>query len=63
MPYYRIYTVGADGHFAGPAQVIECTDDEEAAQKARQFVDGHDIEVWEKDRLVALLRSEPDASD
>jgi hypothetical protein len=52
MDRYHIYFVGSDGLFSG-AQFLECADDQEAIQKAQQFVDGHDVELWDGKRFVA----------
>ena len=53
MPAYLIYFVDADGHIYQPPQPLKCADDQEAIEKARQYIDGKDIQVWEKNRLVA----------
>jgi hypothetical protein len=53
MPAYRIYLLNDEGHIDGPPHVKECADDQEAAEKARQFIDGQDIEVWQEQRVVA----------
>jgi hypothetical protein len=55
VPEYRAYTVGVDGHFIGFEPLI-CRDDGEAIAKAKRLVDGHDIEVWNGDRLVIQLK-------
>jgi hypothetical protein len=47
MPHYRVYSVRHDGHYLGPAQVIVCATDEDAARQASQFVNGCDVELWE----------------
>ncbi len=52
MHQYRIYTFREDGHFS-TVQRIECTDEKQAVQKARQLVDGQDGELWESDHLIA----------
>ena len=52
---YRIYTVGRDGHLFGVPKEMECSNDDEAVQTAKQAVDGFDIEVWERARLVMRL--------
>ena len=52
MHQYRIYTFRDDGHFSC-VQRIECADEREAVQKARQFVDRQAGELWESDRLIA----------
>ena len=36
---------------------IDCADDAEANEKARQLLDGHDIEVWERGRFISFLKS------
>jgi hypothetical protein len=55
---YRAYTVGLDGHFTGFEPLI-CADDAEAIARATQLVDGHDIELWSGQRLVARLKAVP----
>jgi hypothetical protein len=63
MQRYRIYTVGSDGLFSS-AQFLECVDEQEAIQKARQFVDGHDVELWDGDRFVARFpRDRPEVRE
>jgi hypothetical protein len=53
MPAYRIYTLGKDGHFAGPPAIIDAADDEAARQEAKRVRDGHAIEVWYGARRIA----------
>ena len=36
---------------------VECADDEAAIQKAKQLVDGHDVELWDGPRFVTGLKS------
>ena len=36
MPAYRVYVVTADGHIVGPAQVIECENEQDAIGQAAQ---------------------------
>ncbi|SHH66550.1 hypothetical protein SAMN05443248_5601 [Bradyrhizobium erythrophlei] len=59
MPHYRAYIIGRDGHFV-EAINLDCADDAAAIESARQFADGHGVEVWQLDRLVAKLASEPE---
>jgi hypothetical protein len=54
MKDYRAYIVGPDGHFEN-FEVIIAPDDEQAIKAARRFVDGHDVELWELDRRIAVL--------
>ena len=54
MRQYRIYTFRDDGHFSC-VQRIECADEREAVQKARQLVNHQDGELWESDHLIARI--------
>jgi hypothetical protein len=54
MPEYRVYTIGSDGHFFNVAP-LECADDAEAIERAEQLLDGHDIELWQRDRQIARI--------
>jgi hypothetical protein len=56
MVDYRAFTVGADGHFVG-VEPMECADDAQAIEKAKQLVDGHDVELW-SERLVIRINHE-----
>jgi hypothetical protein len=53
---YRAYVVGADGHFIRPHMFLAENDDA-AVEHARQFVDGHDVEIWSGARLVFRLQA------
>jgi hypothetical protein len=55
MAEYRAYIVGVDGHFIDFEPLI-CDDDDGAIEKAKRFVDGHDVELWCGERLVIRLR-------
>jgi hypothetical protein len=54
MTDYRAYIVGPDGHFVN-LKIITADSDEQAVQAASKFVDGHDVEVWQLDRKIAIL--------
>ena len=58
MAGYRAYSVGIDGHFVG-FEALVCADDAEAIEKAKRFVDGHDIELWSGDRFLIRLSRTP----
>jgi hypothetical protein len=60
MSDYRIYVIGRDGRFEKAIQ-LDCLDDSAAIESAKQFTDGHDIELWQRDRLIA--RFDPHARD
>jgi hypothetical protein len=36
-----------------------CKDDEAAKTQAKQLVDGHDIELWQRDRKLATFKHKP----
>jgi hypothetical protein len=55
MPEYRFYFIKHDGHIDRPPLGYEAPDDHMALVKAKQLVDGHDIEIWEGPRLVAYV--------
>ena len=52
MPDYRVYVIGSDGHFMRAIQ-LDCPDDDAAIESAKQFIDGADIELWQRDRKIA----------
>jgi hypothetical protein len=56
--YYRAYVVGSDGKFQ-IAHSLDCKDDEEAIEAAKQFVNGNDVEVWQQRRRIARLEHKP----
>jgi hypothetical protein len=58
MPAYRVFSFGHNGRFLS-VQHMECADDQDAVQKARQGTDGYDAEVWEKGRCVVRMPSTP----
>jgi hypothetical protein len=51
---YRAYELDAKGHVKRRID-FEADDDAAALQHARQYVDGHDVEVWMRDRVVGKL--------
>jgi hypothetical protein len=53
VPEYRVFFLEAETYITQPPHIVECADDQEAIQKARQFMDGRDIELWEKARFIA----------
>jgi hypothetical protein len=58
MTEYRLYQLDKAGHIDGPPDGIVCESDEAAIERAKHFVNGHDIEVWQLDRLVVRLPSQ-----
>jgi hypothetical protein len=58
MPEYRVYIVGSDGHFQESVS-LQCVDDGHATEQAEQLVDGHDVELWQRDRKIARFDHTP----
>jgi hypothetical protein len=46
--------MGLDGHVLRPVD-LQCENDEAAKEQARQLVDGHDVELWQLDRKIAVF--------
>ncbi|WP_164934901.1 hypothetical protein [Bradyrhizobium zhanjiangense] len=53
---YRVYSLDAEGHIFSVRE-ITCADDEEAKRLTRAMLDGHDLEVWDRSRRVAVIKS------
>ena len=58
MPKYLAYSVGLDGQLEGSV-TLDCVDDEDAMDQARQLVDARDIELWQRARKIALFKRKP----
>lgn len=54
MGTYRLYSLDGVRKVAS-AEWIEADDDEDAVVVAKDRMDGHDCELWQGERLVALL--------
>jgi hypothetical protein len=55
MQEYRAYVMGQDGHIVSRVDIV-CRDETDAKQRAKALVDGHDIELWHGDRVIAKFR-------
>jgi hypothetical protein len=51
MPDYRAYLIGSDVHFYKSIALDE-PDEAAAIAAAKQLVDGHDVELWQRDRKI-----------
>jgi hypothetical protein len=60
LPDYRAYIVGINGHFdfVRTGFLHNHPDDATAIEAAKQLVDGHDIELWDRDRFVGRYSRE-----
>jgi hypothetical protein len=54
MPDYRAYIIGSDGQFQESVS-LDCADDNVAIMKAKQFVDSHHVELWQRTRKIATF--------
>ena len=52
MTDYRVHVIRSDGHIEGPFGWIARNDDA-AIESAKQFINGHEIELWQRDRIIA----------
>jgi hypothetical protein len=58
VPAYRFYAINPkDGHISRPPTDFDLPNDEAANEKAKQRLDGHDIEIWQGARIVAYFNS------
>jgi hypothetical protein len=54
MPTYRAYLIDGNNRVAS-YKPVEADSDAEALQAARQYADGCDVEVWDRDRKIGRL--------
>jgi hypothetical protein len=57
MSEYRIYRLDKNGRIADADEVIDCDTDQQAIERAKQMVNGHGIEVWQRARRVVEFKS------
>jgi hypothetical protein len=55
MQGYYAYFLDPDGHIQLRVD-LPCEDDEAAKEKVTQLVDGHDVELWNGNRKVAIFK-------
>jgi hypothetical protein len=56
MPHYRAYHVDDNNRVFG-TEVFASPDDQSAIRRADQIINGHDVEVWRRERLVIRLQT------
>ncbi len=54
MNEYSAYLIGPDGHSQGRVDLV-CEHEEAAKERAKQLMDGHDVELWQLDRKIATF--------
>jgi hypothetical protein len=57
MPDYRAYLIGSDGH-CWKSIALDVPDEAAAIAAAKQLVDGHDVELWQRDRKIGKFEKE-----
>ena len=58
MPCYRLFfREPASGRFVASKVLDDCADDAEALIRLAGELNGHDVELWERARLLAVLRA------
>ena len=55
MAEYRAYILTPDDHITKAVDLF-CEDDEAAKERARQLVNGHDVELWQLGRKVETIK-------
>jgi hypothetical protein len=58
MSDYRVNVFDRDNHVLKRV-ALDCADDNAAIEYAKQYIDGHDIEVWQGERRIARFDTEP----
>jgi hypothetical protein len=54
MQEYRAHLLGPDGRIQSRIDLL-CADDSAAKEYAKQLVDGHEMELWQRDRKIATF--------
>ena len=54
MDGYYAYIIGPDGHVINRLD-LRFYNDEDAIDRAKTLVDGHDVELWQRDRRIAIF--------
>jgi hypothetical protein len=57
VPAYHIFMVNKSGHIVAPPEFVTCQSDEEITLKAKSMVNGLDLEIWDRARVVAKISS------
>jgi hypothetical protein len=55
MAEYRAYILTPDDHIAKAVDLF-CPDDEAAKERAKQLVNGHDVELWQLGRKIETFK-------
>ena len=55
MPHYRAFILDKNDHVF-KRHDFEAENDTAALETARQYVDGHDVEVWKRTHIIGRLK-------
>jgi hypothetical protein len=58
MQDYKAYFIGHDGRFF-KAIDLSCEDDSAAIAATKPLIDGHNLELWQRDRRIARSDGKP----
>jgi hypothetical protein len=56
MQHYCAFRIDKSGKVVGTTD-LSCADDTEAKRKTEELRDGHEIQLWQRDRLVAVYKT------
>jgi hypothetical protein len=55
MQDYRAFIIGPDGHVRDRVD-LWCRTEDDAKERAKQLVNGYDVELWQRDHRIAVFR-------
>jgi hypothetical protein len=55
MDGYYAYIIDADGHVINRVDLV-FENEKDAIERAKGLVAGHDVELWQRDRKIAIFR-------
>jgi hypothetical protein len=58
MSDYRVYVIDGQNHIVDRID-LDCADDSAAIEYAKQYINGKDIELWQRDRRIARFDIRP----
>jgi hypothetical protein len=59
MTHCQVYAIGNDGLLFSAIH-LDCPDDKAAIESAKQLINDHDIELWQRDRRIAKFERRPE---
>ena len=59
MPVYQAYVLDERGQTKVRPHTLDCAGDDTAIKHSQQYVGCHGLELWDRDRLVALIEPKP----